>query len=372
MPRTYLRQMFARHWSAILCGCLLSLMGANLFSNAWRSSLTNDEIVHIPSGYQYLMTGNFRLNPDHPPLAKMWASVPLLVVQPKVYLEPDGAGEEFARFTVLASIEFWQRNKLRFQAISFWTRVPMVLLTLVLGLLIFVYGRQLFGPRAAILAVALFTFEPTMLAHGWVVHTDMPAAFGYLLFFFALQAYFRRPTLRRAVELGLAIGVALLIKFSLAILVPILVVALVYLAARASRFGVSRRDCLVHACLIIGIVLLLLNAAYYFKHPQLAAPEASYISATTPAPVASERITNGLALLSKVIPTYYFFGLYTVYVHNQLGHETSLIGHYSHFGWWYYFPAAFALKTSLPFLVLSIVAVGWAWYAWVIGRDKRF
>jgi len=244
-----LRRKFTRFQAETLCCCLLVVMGANLFSNAWRETLTNDELVHIPSGYQYLVAGNFRLNPDHPPLVKMWACLPLLVVRPRIDLQPDGADQGFARFTVLASIEFWQTNRLRFQTISFWSRAPMVLLTLALGVLIFVYGRQLFGARAALLAVALFSLEPTMLAHGWIVHTDLAAAFGYLLFFFTLQAYYRAPTFSRALCFGLATGFALLTKFSLAILIPIFFLALVYLAVRASWFGASRRSCVLQACL---------------------------------------------------------------------------------------------------------------------------
>jgi 4-amino-4-deoxy-L-arabinose transferase-like glycosyltransferase len=371
-PNIYQRQMFKSHSATILCGCLLLLMGGNLLSNAWRASLTNDELVHIPAGYQYLRTGNFRLNPEHPPLVKMWASLPLLVVNPRVYLEPDGADQQFARFTVLASIEFWQRNQLRFHAIAFWSRVPMVLITLALGILIYVYGSRLFGARAAVLAVALFSLEPTMLAHGWIVHTDIAAAFAYLLFFFILQGYLRTPTLRRALCLGLVTGIALLIKFSMVIVIPILVVALVYLALRASAFGVPRRTFVLHACLMLAMVVLLLNAAYYFKHPALADPELKAIAETATTPLAAERITNQVRLFSRVLPTYYLFGLYTVFVHNHLGHPTSLLGQYSLFGWWYYFPVAFAFKTSLPFLLLSVVAIGWAVYAGAVGRDKRF
>ncbi len=370
-PGIGLRQIFTRHWAHILCGCLLLLMAANLCSNAWRATLTNDEVVHIPSGYHYLTTGTFRLNPEHPPLAKMWASLPLLVVKPKVYLEPDGADQKFARFTVLASLEFWQRNLLRFQTISFWSRAPMVLLTLALGVLIFVYGRQLFGDRAAVLAVSLFSLEPTMLAHGWIVHTDIAAAFSYLLFFFTLHAYFRRPTFPRALWLGLATGLALLIKFSMVILIPILVTALIYHAIKAWPLGTTRSKDRLQAFLVLAVVVILLNAAYYFQHPALAGPESDFIVETAPTPLVAERITSSLRLLSKVFPTYYLFGLYTVFVHNHMGHETLLLGQHSQFGWWYYFPVAFALKTSLPFLILSIGAVGWAVYAGIIGRDKR-
>jgi hypothetical protein len=346
-------------------------MGANLLANAWRAAPTNDELVHIPAGYHSLVRPDFRLNPEHPPLVKMWACLPLLVIRPTIYAPPDGAGEESARYTVLASLEFWETNKDRFKAIVFWTRVPMVLLTLGLGVLIFVYGRQYFSPRAAVLAVALFTLEPTMLAHGWIVHTDIAAAFSYLLFLFVLQRYFRMPTVSRALLFGLVTGLALLTKFSLVILIPIFVCVFVYLAIRARRFGSSRRQIVLQGGLASAVVLSLVNAVYYFQHSALARPEADWFVQTANSPFTANRMITLFNLLSRVLPPYYLFGFYSVFAHNQVGHPTSLLGQYSSLGWWYYFPAAFALKTSLPFLLLSVGAVGWALWAVVMRREKK-
>lgn len=366
---TGLRNFFTRYLAEILCGCLLLVMGVNLCANASRETLTNDELVHIPSGYHYLVAGEFRLNPEHPPLVKMWAGLPLLVIRPRVYEPPDGREEASARYTVLSSLEFWELNQPRFQMIAFWSRAPMVVLTLALGILIFIYGRQLFSARAAVLAVALFSLEPTMLAHGGIVHTDIAAAFGYLLFFFALQAYQSAPGFARALSLGLATAFALLTKFSLAILVPIFIGALIYLAIKAPRG--ARRARVLQASLAITVVAALINAAYYFQHPLLALPERNLISGTTATPLGGERMLFCFRLLSKVFPTYYLFGLYTVFAHNHFGHPTSLLGQYSSVGWWYYFPVVFALKTSLPFLLLSLGALGWALMRGLRRREKR-
>lgn len=371
MANAPVRRLVSRRSAEILCCCLLLVMGASLFSNARREAPTNDELVHIPAGYYSLVRPDFRLNPEHPPLVKMWACLPLLVIRPKVYTPPDGADEESARFTVLASVEFWQANQDRFRAITFWARVPMVLLTLGLGVLIFVYGRQLFGVRAAVLSVALFSLEPTMRAHGWIVHTDVAAAFGYLLFLAALQAYYRAPTFSRALGFGCATGLALLTKFSLAILFPIFFFALVYLVIRAQRFGASRRQVILQACLAVAVVLSLINAAYYFQHAAVARPEANWLVHTAGTQLAAERVITLFNLLSRVLPPYYILGLFTVFIHNHAGHPASLLGQYSSFGWWYYFPVAFALKTSLPFLLLSVGAVGWALWAAVIRREKK-
>jgi len=353
-----------------LCCCILLLMGANLLSVAARKSLTNDELVHIPSGYQYLVKGNFTLNPEHPPLVKMWAALPLLLLRPEVHRFTPATDEGFTQLTVNASIDFWKTNQAHFKAISFWSRVPMVLLTLALGATIFIYGRRLFGARAAIFAVALFSLEPTILAHGRIVHTDVPAALGYLLFFFTLHNYFRAPTFFRALCFGLATGFAFLTKFSLVILMPIFVAVLAYAIWKAHRLESVGSKATLQACLASLAVLILINAAYYFQHPALARSERSWIAGNAATPLFPATVIAAIRVLSKIFPTEYLFGLYTVFVHNHFGHPTSLLGHSSNFGWWYYFPVAFALKTSLPFLILSVIALCWAAWA-AFKREKR-
>src|SRR5436853_2816615 len=53
-----------------------------LFLALPKLSATSDEIVHLPPGYTYWMTRDFRLNPEHPPLAKLVAALPLLFLKP--------------------------------------------------------------------------------------------------------------------------------------------------------------------------------------------------------------------------------------------------------------------------------------------------
>src|SRR5207237_9875440 len=109
---------------------------------------------------------------------------------------------------------FWSHKPEHLAAIIFCTRAFMILLTVALGLLIFLYARDLFGPRAACLSVALCAFDPTVLAHGRIVHTDMTAALVYLLFFYVVREYGKSQTWRRALLVGLASGIALVTKFS--------------------------------------------------------------------------------------------------------------------------------------------------------------
>jgi hypothetical protein len=363
------RRLVVARKAEALCAALLLLMAVNLFAAISRKSITNDEIVHIPAGYYHLVAGDFQLNNEHPPLVKMWAALPLLILQPDEPPPPKTESENFMERTWGFHDRFWHANQARFQTITFWPRVMMIPITLALGGLIFVFARKLFGETAAVIAVALYVLEPTVLAHGRIVHTDVPAAFVYLLFFFALYKYVESPVTKRALFLGLASVVALLTKFSMLVLVPVLAVFLL------ARLIINRRDrkqlrqILLHSALIAEVVLFLVNAAYYFQHPVLEASDARWVAMKSPGLLGF--VTTFIRWASYVVPTYYLFGIYNIELHNHFGHATSLLGQYNDLGWWYYFPVAFALKTTIPFLLLSVAALGWALWRF-IRRDRRF
>jgi hypothetical protein len=413
------RLVIARKAEAV-CGALLFLMAVNLFAAISRKSITNDEIVHIPAGYYHLVAGEFQLNNEHPPLVKMWAALPLLLVQPDEPPAPKTETENFMERTWGFHERFWQANQPRFQTVTFWPRAMMVPLTLALGALIFIFARRLFGEIAALLAVALYVLEPTVLAHGRIVHTDVPAALVYLLFFFALHSYSqqskpkafvdtetantgtagvspassneftrgaaesfnptglafsesgrdaRGPSIKHALLLGLASGIALLTKFSMLVIVPVLGVYLLARLIIRRRDRKDRTQVLVHSGLITLVVLFLVNAAYYFHHPPLEASDVRWVEMKSPALLGF--VTTFVRVVSKIIPTYYLFGVYNIELHNHFGHATSLLGHYNDLGWWYYFPVAFALKTTIPFLVLAVAGLGWAVLR-LVKREQRF
>ena len=363
-----LRQLVAVRKAEALCGALLLLMAANLFAAISLKSITNDELVHIPAGYYHLVAGEFQLNNEHPPLVKMWAALPLLFIQPNE-TSPDEATGNFSEETWKTMDQFWPSNREHYEAIFFWTRAMMIPITVGLGILIFVYARDLFGARAAAFAVALYTLEPTVLAHGRIVHTDLPAAFAFLLFFFALRYYLKARTSRRALLLGLASGLALVVKFSMIVLWPILAVLAIGGFIFAARWQESRKRIAVHLGIVICFMILVINAAYYFRSPPVEAADVKWVQ-TMSAPSLNNWI-KFFRVGSKVVPTYWLFGQYNVMLHNRDGHATSLLGQYNQNGWWYYFPVAFALKTSLPFLILCVAALAWTlWSIWK--RDWRF
>src|SRR5690242_18559887 len=358
-PRRFLSLSLAfvrSHAAEFTSGALLALMGLQMFAVVWRKSITVDELVMIPSAYYHLVDSDFQLVNEHPPLSKLVAATPLLFVQPNE--QPDHNA-------------FWDYNEKKYSSIAFWSRAAMIVLTLTLGVLLFIFARSLFGPRAAVLAIALFSLEPTMLAHGRVVQTDVPAAFGYLLFFMALYRYSSAITWRRAVFLGVATGVALLGKYSMLLIGLVLPPVFIILWWRRAYARGSRRSTIVlHAAVVLFAMIVTVNAAYFFQHASLNETDHDWIAAKFPG--HPETMVQVSELLSHIVPKEFVLGTLFQVVHNRAGHSASLLGMHSQMGWWYYFPVAFALKTTLPFLLLSVLAMSWAIFRVVKHRDLRF
>lgn len=345
------------------------IMAAQMFVVVWRKSITIDEIVMIPSAYYHLGARNSQLVNEHPPLAKIMAGLPLLFVQPEEIkpnqkTAPEGSGE--AKWAYQES--FWHNNSDRFQSLSFWPRIGMIVLTIGLGIVIFRFARELFGDRTAVISVGLFALEPTVLAHGRVVQTDVPAAFGYTLFFLALYYYHRNSTARTAMWLGAATAIAVLGKFSMLLVGPVLVVYFCW------RWWATQRQhhppWFQHKMMLSIATLLVINAAYLFHRPALLPAEMDWIR--EPKSTHPDAILGIVKFFDIFLPKDFVLGILFQLRHNTYGHAAGLLGMYSQTGWWYYFPVAFTLKTALPFLLLSLAALAWAVYEAFRKNDRRF
>src|SRR5262245_37753266 len=86
-----------------LAGVLLCMVGAQLFFSVSRQSQTWDEGDHLYAGYRSITDADFGLNPEHPPLVKMLAAVPLLGMELKV---PELQNREFKHEAFLGGRDF--------------------------------------------------------------------------------------------------------------------------------------------------------------------------------------------------------------------------------------------------------------------------
>ena len=338
-----------------MAGAILLVMAVNLLSVLSRKSITTDEIVLIPSAYYHWVDNDVHLIGQHPPLCKLLAGLPLLFLQPNEWkpdkIDPAGPSDQHEWDYVQ---HFWQDNREKFETISFWSRIPVIALTLALGALLFVFARELLGARAATLAVALFALEPTILAHGRIVQTDIPAAFGLLLTTFAIWRYLRVPGWKNACFLGVAAAIALLAKFSMLAVVPVIGGVLAVLFFRP---GTRRLSLIRDAAMAAVVFMVLVQAAYFFHNRALTPGDLKWISDTFPE--SRHSVTMVVHLARRLLPTDMVMGVFWQLHHTRVGHPAGLLGMHSNYGWWYYFPVAFCFKTTIPFLVLSLVSIVW-------------
>lgn len=352
----------------LICAALLGIMSAQMLAAVSHKSISTDEVVHIPAGYYHLVLGDFQFLNQHPPVSMMIGALPLLFMQPGEMSEAEL--QKIPRddaFVFVVSQRFWTPNDSFYQRVAFWTRVPMIAFTVLFGIVIFLFARRLFGERAGLIAVALFTLEPTVLAHGPLVHTDMTSAFGLLLLAYAVYVYVSAASLRRAAYLGAALGLAPLMKFSMVAVAPLAVLGLAALLIFPARLKLTRRIALAHAAAIILVSLLVINAGYFFNHRSFTEADNQWIAASFPS--RAGLFLFGAHCLRYLVPTDFLLGTYWQIWHSTVGHAGSIFGQQGRFGWWYYFPAAFALKTTIPFLLTSVAAICWGLWRIVKRRD---
>ena len=313
-------------------------------------------MAHLPAGYTYVRTGDFRLNPQHPPLIKGLAGVPLLLLDlAPVELTPgwlDADEWVFGR-------AFLTNNRAPMERILLLARLPMVGVGVLLGATLFLWARDLWGQGPALFALLLYALCPNVLGHTALVTTDVGVSCFTMVTLYALWRLVRGGKRRDAVVCGVALGLALLAKYTGVVtagLVPVLVAGAWLLGRRASRSSRrprSRRP----QC---GRERSVADARR--RHPS---PSRRRAFALTPrALLVSLGIIASLALLVVALGfgapagiANYLDGFSRIYADANPLWEGFLWGEYSSTGFRYYYLLASLWKTPLPTLIAFAIAL---------------
>ncbi len=358
-----------KRWVISAVACLLVVLAAELFLSILQESQTFDESAHIYSGYSYWKRADFGINPEHPPLVKLIAALPLLPLHLNVQPPPN---IYFRRASMVGGIQFlYSQNA---DTLLLRARVAASIFAFMLALLIFAAGYEMFGAGAALFALVLFVFEPNILAHGALVTTDMGLA---CVLFAAVYTFYRyvkqRSTLRLVVS-GVVTGLALAAKHSGLLVFPILLVlaavevAWCYLRPEPGNEGTTKAGICGHQMLgflgalavIAAISLTVLWAFYGFRYKarpgnlEITPPTAAFLrSMHRPAEASLIQFSERHHLL----PESYLYGLAAVATLSHEGRPAFLLGRLYPQGRWFYFPAAFVIKSTLGFLLLLVLLV---------------
>ena len=296
-----------------------------------NDSPTVDEPPHILSGYAALKYGQAYIDPEHPLLAKTLASLPLLLQDIKFNKnDPDYKTQE-ADFDIgkmfAASQRFLNYSGNNPDGILLSTRIPMIFLTVLFGVFIFLFTKKLFGDLAALIATFFYATEPNILAHGGLVNTDLAGAGFILTTIFSLFLYWERQSTKRLAVLILSLSAALLSKYSAIFLVPLV------LALMTIRYLTQSHRPIRHLIFVVLGVLLLISLFY------------GLIS-------FADRGVLGFS------PYQYFFGLATV--QHELYTDLRfayLLGEGYYGSRWYYFPILILAKTQIVLLASFILSL---------------
>jgi len=322
-------------------------------------SQTTDEGVHLSAGYTYLTKHDFRFNPEHPPLVKFLAGAPLLFLNiktPSDDLYFNRASDYFYdswREARAYGEDLLYKMGNDADKILLFSRIPMALLTLLLGITILVISSRLWGLKGGLLSLVLFSLEPVICAHGHLVTTDIGVSLGYLLTIYMLWLFLNKSSWRNVILLGIVLGLAELSKFTAVILLPAIIILLIaFTLIKKIRLGefLKKAGKIFVAFIICWFVIW---AGYGFKTEKI--PQAETTQWGVLNKITSSKLFN--TFRPVIIPRDYFKGLSMVIGHTEGGHASFLLGMHSNTGWWYYFPVLFSAKTTIPTLIIFALSI---------------
>ncbi|MER5469925.1 phospholipid carrier-dependent glycosyltransferase [Streptomyces sp. NPDC002685] len=328
---------------------LLAQMAFAMVSTAVEQTPTIDEPVYVGTAAVYVQQHDLRYNPEHPPLGKLIIGSGLLFAHP--HLDPAFRGDqtELGRHVLYESgNDPWR--------VMLWARLPVIVLTLLSGLVVLAFARELVGRVGALVALALYAFSPDVIAHGSLATLDVPAS-GFLLTSVWLVWRARRRPFLYVPLAGAALGAAVATKMSMLPAVPVLLllaVVSVWHAGRPDADAAPRSDARARVRLLgLGAA-----AAAGLAVVAVAVVWASYLAVdprlrwTAPADLPSVHGLRALLIDRLPVPQPYRDGMRVQFGFENATWQGFLFGRLYSGSLWYYLPAALLVKTPLGMAAL--------------------
>jgi hypothetical protein len=301
----------------------------NVFSH------TFDEPAHIACGMEWLDKGAYTWEPQHPPLSRVAVAVgPYLLGARAPELPRSSAAIFIAGGEILDSRHQYDQTlaAARIGVLPFfWLACAVV----------YWWGRRYFSPAIGLIAVALFTFLPPILAHAGLATTDMALTAFLGATFLCGMIWMEEPTWKHAVLFGVSSALMVLSKFSCLAYFPAaagLALLWYYAVERPSwsSIGHAVGERLPQLGAAVLLALFIVWAGYRFSFGKV-----YFANVKLPFPEL-------------------YAGIKQVMAHNAEGHTGYLLGERRTKGFWYFYEVALAVKTPLAFLAVMGYAIALA------------
>ncbi len=286
---------------------------------AWfigTQSLTYDEPVHIAEGLDAWRNGRFQQYNDHPPLARLLCTLPLL--DRKWQVEVEQLPEMFRVHSVLPDPV----------SLAWRARSVNALLGVVLGVVLWLAAANLFSVSAANFALALFAFSPGLIAHFSVITTDGAATLLIFASSWAIVCWKRRPSWKNTAVVGLVLGLLLLAKFSTLLIFTVAVFWMLVLGpAGIDSILRPRKWNWKKTIAAAGIAFFVLWAGYFFHVSHLTIRDGT-LTATFPnwtQPLVKPN-HSGLNFSLPVPAGEFIAGFRDLAIHNAHGQRAFFLG----------------------------------------------
>jgi 4-amino-4-deoxy-L-arabinose transferase-like glycosyltransferase len=291
---------------------------------AWTDSPTFDETIYLSAGVTSLDLHDLRLNPEHPPLAKALAAVPVLFDHPVI---PRGPGWQHNHESLYAT-DFVHAQlaagKLRTE--MFLVRLVPLLEAVAVAFALFALCSRLFSRACGLLAGVAWLANPFVLGIGHLDGVDLPLTLCAVLVAWALLNVLREPGRRQLVVAGLACAAAVLSKDD-----GLLVAASAGLVVTAAGWPSVGWRVLGRLALMGGVAWVAVWGCYLAIDP-------------------------GSSLHLTVLPEPFLTGLRYLGHHDTIGSAAYLVGRSWVGGTWWYWPVSLVVK--VPLLTVALLVVG--------------
>jgi len=365
---------------ALCAALLLALHGWLAYSATAHKSATFDEPMHLVGGYAYSVASDFRLHPENGVLPQRRAGQALRDLAPVLPMEGYAAAWRSSDIAALSAGFLYEVGNDHREMLATARRAAL-LWSLTLGLVVFAWAYTLWGATPALFSLALYSISPTMLAHGPLVTSDVTSALGIVLACWAWWTHLERPSVATLMLSAFAAAVAAIAKFSAAVLPPLFVVLAVWKlwaeptwtvqwrGKRELRGFVARSTWIAMAALVHALVAgFVIWAAFDFRFaaagPDM--PEMAQFyrlwSDILPAEGALRSVLNTMRD-RKLLPEAYIYG-FSFVLRFAESRAAFLNGEFGISGWWWFFPYAFVVKSTLAELVVTATTLTLAIIAW--------
>jgi hypothetical protein len=356
--------------AALVLGIFVVAFCFLTISSYIRESATVDEPLRVASSFTALKLHDYRLEASTPPFLRICSALPLLTLG-HVNLATNSVAWDTANDNVFGHEFMYVQNDA--DALLYRARLMSVLWGILLGLVLFLWARDLFGFWVATAALGLYCLEPVILAHTRLVTTDIGVSCLMFATVYSLWQMTRRATLRHLLALAACFSLSQVGKFSAVLLMPIVVLLLLVTALRRRPWNWemerprqlnSRPAKLIAAAGVFTVLMLtaylMIWASYSFRHAPTPAGETTGFSPDQHLAANQPVLASAADWIDRhhLLPNGYVYGFLNQYSCTR-GWPAYLVGQISDRGWWYYFPIAFTLKTSATLLLLFAAGLVW-------------